>query len=124
MLPKEIGKGAELEIAQARQVHQGLLARLMQGPGDSDGAMHRAELKFGLSYWSQWNLRHKGRATVQFISQLHSAYRATVENSVKRDLEYLKTEQAKGASDAALESLLAEAESLLAKINTIKEGRK
>jgi hypothetical protein len=122
MLPKEIGE-PKMEVAQARQLHQGLLARLMNGPGDSEGAMHRAEQKFGLPYWSQWNLRHKGRATLQFISQLHNAHLSAVENSVKRDLEYLKTEKAKGADDASLESLLAEAESLLLKI-AAKKGVK
>lgn len=115
MCQKEIGE-PKVEVAQARQLHQRLISRLMQGPGDSEGAMHRAEQKFGLPYWSQWNLKHKRRATLQFISQLHGAYISTVESSVKRDLEYLKTEKAKGADDADFESLVAQAESLLAEI--------
>jgi hypothetical protein len=123
MLPKEIGKGRDVEIAQARQIHQGLISRLMQGPGDSEGAMHRAEQKFGLSYWGQWNLRHKGRATLQFISQLHNAYLSTVESSVRRDLEYLKCEQARGENDAALADLVVEAEILLAEISARKAAK-
>jgi hypothetical protein len=119
MCQKEIGE-PKMEIAQARQLHQGLIARLMQGPGDSEGAMHRAEQKFGLSYWSQWNLRHKSRASLQFIVQLHGACLSSVENSVKRDLEYLKTEKAKGADDASLESLSAQAENLLAEIAALR----
>lgn len=124
MCPKEFGKGEGMEIAQAKQLHQGLIARLMNGPGDSEGAMYRAEQKYGLSYWGQWNLRFKGRASFEFLTRLHGAYLEAVENSVKRDLAYLKTEQAKGAEDASLESLVAEAETLLARIASKKAGMK
>lgn len=116
MCPKEIGKDKSLGIAEAKLIHQGLIARLMTGPGDSEGAMYRAQQKFGLPYWSQWNLRHKSRASAPFLVQLHRAYLEAIQNTVRRDLEYLKTEEAKGAEDASLEGLVAEAESLLAKI--------
>ena len=88
----------------------------MIGPGDAEGAMHRAERIYGLAYWPQWNLRHKRRATDGFIRRVHQAYLAMLESSVRRDLMALKTEQARGAGDAGIESLVAEAEALLARI--------
>ena len=114
--PKEIGKRDRMDIAEARNQHQSILAKLMCGPGDSDGAMHRAERAFGLPYWSQWNLRHKRRASPSFVERVRQAYLSSLERSVKRDIEALKTEQARGSDDAALVCLVAEAEALLAKI--------
>ena len=108
------------DMTQARTMHQSLLAKLMQGPSDGEGAMRRAESMFGLSYWAQHNLRHKGRATLQFISQLHGAYLALVEKSVKRDLAYLQTEISKDADDTALAGLVSEAENIIAQIQAIK----
>lgn len=125
MCPKEIGKGdGGMNITDARSIHQGLLVKLMSGPGDSEGAMRRAETIYGLPYWAQWNLRHKQRATYDFLGRLHGVYLAVVEKSVRRDLEQLKAEQAKGADDADLASLQAEAEALLARIAAKKASLK
>ena len=115
MCQKEFGKGDAM-LADAREQHQVLLGRLMTGPGDSEGAMHRAERLYGLPYWSQWNLRHKRRASVTFVDRIRNAYLAMLESSVRRDLEKLKAEQAKDNSDAVLAGLVAEATALLAKI--------
>lgn len=106
----------EMQTAVARQEHQTIISRLMTGPGDSDGAMHRAERMFGLAYWSQFNLRHKSKASFQFMQAVHAAYVAMLERSVKRDLEALKIEQAKKDDDADLARLVAEAETLLLEI--------
>jgi hypothetical protein len=116
MCLKEIGR-IEVNVTAARQEHQAIVSRLMNGPGDSDGAMHRAERVFGLPYWSQWNLRHKRRATIAFMQRVREAYLTTIERSVRRDLECLKAEKIKGADDVGLESLVAEAEALLARIS-------
>ncbi len=105
-----------MEIAQARQEHQSILARLMEGPSDSEGAMRRAETAFGLGYWSQWNLRHKRRASLAFMWRVHDVYLSILEKSVKRDLAYLEIEIAKGNADASTENLILEAENLLQKI--------
>jgi hypothetical protein len=40
-----------------------------------------------------------------------------IQQSVRRDLEKLRTEEAKGADDVGLKSLVAEAEALLARID-------
>ena len=80
------------------------------------GAMHRAESMFGLPYWSQWNLRHKRRATAQFMQRVRFAYLDMLAQSVRREIEILKAEQAKGNGDVDDRGLLAEAESLLAKV--------
>lgn len=106
----------EMQTAVARQEHQIIIARLMTGPGDSDGAMHRAERMFGLPYWSQFNLRHKCKATYPFIAAVNNAYVAMLEKSVRRDVEALKIERAKTDDDADLARLVAEAETLLAEI--------
>ena len=122
MLPKELGK-SEMDASQARHVHQGLIKRLMSGPGDSKGAMYRAEEEYNLSYWAQSNLRHKGRATKQFIASLRRAYLEVIMNSVTRDIEYLNTEISKGDADADVESLAAQAENLLAEIAARKAAQ-
>jgi hypothetical protein len=105
-----------VSLAEARDHHQALISRLMNGPGDSEGAMHRAERMFGLGFWPQWNLRHKRRATAEFIERVHQAYLAMLETSVRRDIEKLKAERAKGSDDVSLETLISESQVLLAKI--------
>lgn len=109
-------KNLDVRLATARCEHQAIISRLMTGPGDSEGAMHRAERLFGLGYWPQWNLRHKRRGTWEFIERVRHAYLAMLEQSVRRDLEKLKIERAKGAPDAGIAGLVAEAEALLARI--------
>ena len=115
MCPQDVGK-SEMEIAQARDEHQSLITRLMRGPGDSSGAMHRAEAMFGLPYWSQFNLRHKRRATAQFMQRVRYAYLDMLAQSVRREIEILKAAEARGDADANDRILLDEAESLVAKI--------
>ena len=78
--------------------------------------MYRAERMFGLPYWSQWNLRHKRRATAQFMQRVRYAYLDMLAQSVRREVEILKAAEARGNADANDRILLAEAESLVAKI--------
>ena len=111
MCLKEMGK-----VESARVEHQALLKALMEGPGGGERAMYRVQSVFGLSFWRQWNLRHKKRATLAFIWQVHMAYLAMLEKSVRRDLEKLKMAQAKETSDARDADLVAEAEDILARI--------
>ena len=115
MVQKDLDK-SEMEIAQARDEHQSLITRLMRGPGDSSGAMHRAEAMFGLPYWSQFNLRHKRRATAQFMQRVRYAYLDMLAQSVRREIEILKAAEARGDADANDRILLDEAENLVAKI--------
>ena len=105
-----------MDVSAARDQHHALITKLMCGPGDSEGAMHRAERQFGLPYWSQHALRYKRRATADFISRVRQAYLSMLEVSVRRDLERLRTEQAKGNADARLASLILEAENLLSRM--------
>lgn len=97
-----------------------ILAKEMRGPGDMEAAMYRLQAKRGLDYWRQWMLRYKRSACADFVEQIRQAYLDTLAASVRRDLEALRIEQAKGASDAHLENLVAEAETLLAKIQARK----
>lgn len=118
MWPKELGKAErEMDIAIARDQHHAIITKLMTGPGDSEGAMMRAERQFGLPYWSQHNLRYKRRAAAPFVEWVRQAYLSMLESSVRRDLEKLKTERAKGDGNARIQGLIVEAESLLGRIS-------
>lgn len=112
---KEFGR-REMDVTAARNQHHALITRLMTGPGDSEGAMHRAERQFGLPYWSQHGLRYKRRATTEFIERVRQAYLSMLEASVRRDLEKLRVEQAKGNNNARIQGLIAEAENLLSRM--------
>lgn len=118
MCLKEFAKsGRDMDITIAREQLHAVVTRLMTGPGDSEGAMHRAERQFGLPYWAQFNLRYKKRATAAFIERVRQAYVSTLEQSVRRDLEKLKTERAKGQDDDRIAGLILEAEDLLCRIS-------
>jgi hypothetical protein len=100
--------------------YKAILAREMRGPGDMEAAMYRLQSKRGLDYWKQWMLKYKRAAGKDFVEQIRQAYLDTLAASVRRDLEALRIEQAKGAADAGLENLISEAEALLAKIEAKK----
>ena len=106
-----------MDLSIARDQHHALITRLMHGPGDSEGAMHRAERMFGLSYWAQFRLRYRRAASPAFVERVRQAYLTTLEQSVRRDLEALKRQQTIGTGDdASIQSLVVEAENLLARL--------
>lgn len=114
MLQKEFPREpVDMDVSIARDQHHALITKLMTGPGGSEDAMHRAERMFALPYWAQFGLRYKKRATPAFIEKVRQAYVAMLQQSVRRDLERLKTEQTKGNGNADIQSLIAEAEDLL-----------
>ena len=114
---KEFGSAeVEMDLTVARDQHHALITKLMTGPGDSEGAMHRAERMFGLSYWAQFRLRYRRAASPQFVERVRQAYLTMLEQSVRRDLEKLKRQQVNGTSNADIQNLVVEAESLLARI--------
>lgn len=112
--------------AKAAEIHREMVQREARGPGDLENAMRRLEAKYGLSYWWQWNLRYKRPERVEpgFAQRLQLAYFDMLARSVSKDVAALKTEQAKGLGDDDLESLLAEATALLARIAARKAGVK
>ena len=112
-----------MDIASARTEHEKLVMPLMRHPNDFEGAMRRAESMFGLGYWSQWNLRHKRRASEGFVERLRQASLAMAERSVRRSIERLKATQARGSGDDTTQELLLEAENLLSRIAAKKEAR-
>lgn len=118
--PKAFGSTeVEMDVSIARDQHHSLITRLMTGPGDSEGAMHRAERMFGLPYWAQFRLRYRRAASPAFVQRVRQAYLSTLEQSVRRDLESLKTQQAAGAGDnASIQDLIVEAENLLARLSS------
>jgi len=116
---KSFGSGeVEMTVTTARDQHHALISHLMTGPGDSEGAMHRAERLFGLNYWAQFRLRYRRLASPDFVERVRQAYLSTLEQSVRRDLESLKRQQTAGNNDASIQSLVVEAEGLLARIKS------
>ena len=101
------------------QMHRAMVAREARGPGDIENAMRRLESKYGLDFWTQWGLRYRPPVEVKdrsLIGRIRQAYLDMIARSVRRDLEALKSEQAKGADDDALTGLIAETETLLEKL--------
>jgi hypothetical protein len=117
VLQKQFGTTeVEMELTVARDQHHALITKLMTGPGDSEGAMHRAERMYGLAFWAQHRLRYRKAATAAFIERVRQAYLSTLQQSVRRDLEKLKTIQAIGSADADVQKLVDEATDLLARM--------
>lgn len=92
---QDLGSLSEADLSEARKIHERLLVRLMVSPGDSRGAMHRAEQAYGLSYWCQHNLRYQNRASGEFIARLHAVWLTVLEQSVHRDVAELLAEREK-----------------------------
>ena len=107
-------------MTEAVATYRNLLAREMCGPSDSEQAMHRIQAKYGIDYWTQWGLRYRApkRVSADLVDRVRQAYLATLEQSVRRDIARLEIEIAKGAPDAAFTDLVAEAQGLLARIQT------
>jgi hypothetical protein len=96
-----------------------MVAREARGPGDVENAMRRLESKYGLDFWTQWGLRYRPPVEIKdrsLIERIRQAYLDMIARSVRRDVEALKLERAKGADDAALTGLISEAETLLEKL--------
>lgn len=108
----------EMTVDELRQEHRGLIARRMQGPGDSERAMYSLQDEFGLDYWPQWNFQYKRerRPSEKFLTRLRQVILVATSKSVRRGLPKLEIEAAKGNVAPDLESLRVEAQGLLAKI--------
>jgi hypothetical protein len=101
------------------EMHRVMVARESRGPGDTENAMRRLEAKYGLDFWTQWGLRYRPPVEIKdrsLIERIRQAYLDMMARSVRRDLEALKAEQAKGADDAALTDLIVEAETVLERL--------
>lgn len=113
--------------ARAIEVHREMVRRETRCPGDTENAMRRIESMSGLDYWAQWQCRYRKQITAEFAQRIMAVWATVLERSVAADLAAIKTEQASlGAvnADPELASLLAEAETLLAKIQARKGGMK
>lgn len=113
-------------MTDATMIYRELLAREMRGPADREAAMHRLQARYGLDFWTQWGLRYRPpkRVTADLMSRIRGAYLSMLEQSVRRDVETLKIEAAKGTDDADLQGLAAQAENLLAEIEAAKAAKK
>ena len=121
-LKKSLSEQERMDAAYEQ--YRAILAKEMRGPGDLEGAMYRLQAKRGLDYWRQWMLRYKRSACADFVEQIRQTYLDTLAASVRRDIEILRIEQAKdSASDAGNTDLIAEAETLLAKIQAKKVAK-
>lgn len=109
----------EKVTAGVLEMHRAMVAREARGPGDIENAMRRLESKYGLDFWTQWGMRYRPPEEIKdrsLIERVRQAYLDMITRSVRRDLQALKAEQAKGADDNALTGLIAEAETLLEKL--------
>lgn len=101
------------------EMHRAMVAREARGPGDIENAMRRIESRYGLEFWTQWGWRYRPPTEIKdrsLIERVRQAYLDMMVRSVRRDLQALKAEEAKGADDDALTDLIGEAETLLAKL--------
>ncbi len=122
VLKKSLSEQERMEAALT--MYKKVLAREVRGPGDVEDAMYRLQTFQGLDYWRQWQLKYRKQACEEFVEQVRQAYLGMLERSVRRDIEALKIEQAKDSrSDAGNTDLIAEAETLLAKIQAKKVAK-
>lgn len=124
-LKKSLSEQERMEAALT--MYKKVLAKELRGSGDVEDAMYRLQAEHGLDYWRQWLLKYRKQAGEEFIEQVRQTYLRILERSVRRDLAALENEltieKAKGASDADLGDLVAEAETLLAKIKAKKVAK-
>jgi hypothetical protein len=106
-------------MSDATDIYRELLAREMRGPSDTESAMHRLQVRYGLDYGWQWSWRFRPPKFTkpEAFNKLRNAYLNMIETSVRRDIARLEIEQAKGASDALDQDLLIEAKNLLERIS-------
>lgn len=95
-----------------------MIEREARGPGDTEDAMRRIEARYGVGYWTLWSLRYRRRdlktiAADQF-QRIRNAYLATCEQQLRALEHELALERARSGDVDT--DLVAEAESLLAKI--------
>ena len=105
-------------VSDVREWHDALISRVASGRGGVEYAMRRLEQLFGLPFGAQWNLRYRRdrKPSPGFALRMRQAYLAMLERSVRRDIEALKVEAAKGDDAADCMRLVSEAEALLAEI--------
>jgi hypothetical protein len=106
----------DVDLTVARGQHDALITKLMTGSSDTEGAMYRAERMYGLAFWAQHRLRYRKAATASFIERVRQAYLSTLHQSVRRDLEKLKTLETIRSVDADVQNLIDEAQNLLARM--------
>lgn len=110
----------DLAVDYARK----LVSREVAGSGDLEAAMRRLEAKTGIGYWTWWGLWNKRRkgVGVDLFSRIRGAYLATCERQIRALQHDLALEKAKGGDDT-LADLVAEAESLAAKVAALVAKR-
>lgn len=113
-------KWSPMTAAVASEYVKRMISREMRGPNDMGPAMNRIEQKFGIPFWSLDHLR-KGKAKVcdvALFQRIRLAYFDHCERQIKALQHELKLERLSG--DDTNDDLLAEAETLLAKIHKRK----
>jgi hypothetical protein len=109
-----------MTAAVASEYVKRMISREMRGPNDMGPAMNRIEQKFGIPLWSLDHLR-KGKAKVcdvALFQRIRAAYLEHCERQIKALKHELQLERLSG--DDTNDDLLAEAETLLAKIHERK----
>lgn len=109
-------KSFPMTAATATEYVRRMIGREMQGPGDAGPAMNRLEAKYGIPFWTLEHLR-KGKAKtvdVSVFARIREAYLSHCERQLRALEHEIRLEKARGNDRD--QDLLAEAETLLAKI--------
>lgn len=102
-------------VEDARRLARKMIAAESRGPGDFENARHRLESRYGVNLWGLMYRAPKDIGAAAY-GALRAAYFDHCESVLRRTRDELAAERAKGTADDADLHLLAEAESLLAKI--------
>lgn len=114
-------KNSENETQMSAVAASSYVRRMVElesrGSGDTEGALRRLELRFGLPYWSLWHLRRGAAKTVEagLYSRIRGAYLSYCEQKISALQHELAIEKAI-TPDADIEALEAAAAKLAAEI--------
>lgn len=119
-----VGDNDTMSAAVASNYVRQMVQREMRSAGDTEGALQRLEMKYGISFWRLSHLRKGNAKTVEtgLFQRIRSAYLDYCERQISTLQHELAIEKAMNADDA-LEDLEIEAAALARKIAAAKRAR-
>lgn len=102
-----------------------MIARESSGWGDMNSALDRLERKYGIPFWTMNNIRTGRAKTIEagVFARIRSAYMDMCERQISRLQHELEVER-EIDGDALDTDLLAQVESLVAKVKAARGARK
>lgn len=110
---------------QAQDYVKRMIARESGGWGDMNAAIDRLERKYGIPFWTMNNIRTGRAKTIEagVFARIRAAYMDMCERQISRLQHELKIERELDG-DALDSDLLAQVESLVAKVKAARGARK